>query len=326
MVEVRERVIFSAYKDAHAYARDHFGAANAVVDGVTPPDGDQIPPLTNELSSYFFTLQSDVERDGFMDYHEYAKRLWVNVFGGNSDEEKSDEEFSFFENRMISGLHSIDMRPFVYPHVRENLETLIDVRADEVKGVVLWSTGDVAATGYQAGKIDKSGIIPSFIKGLVRKYPERAKELANKTAYMVDDDKFDRLSEFVGDKAEEEKTKIVIIEDSVKNFDKAKKTLREKFGNESSQFEVIPIWAAYSREGQNAQAQAEGSSGTWEDYIRQREELHAIDSFAQLLDPGFNDIFKDALVFVDFDGVIGDNIGMRIEQAKVIYSALVEKK
>ncbi|MDO8269835.1 MAG: hypothetical protein Q7T54_04165 [Candidatus Levybacteria bacterium] len=49
MVEVIDRVKFSAYRDAHLHAREHFGAASAAVEGVAAPDGDQIAALLSTL-------------------------------------------------------------------------------------------------------------------------------------------------------------------------------------------------------------------------------------------------------------------------------------
>ena len=149
---------------------------------------------------------------------------------------------------------------------------------------------------------------------------------------MVDDDKFERLVDHVGDISKnEENINLVIIEDSVKNFDKVKQALVARFGEGIlDRVKITPIWAAYSRERQNARKKAGESPEGAAEYSQKTKNLEVIDSFAQLLDrERFDGIFKNAHVFVDFDGVIGDNVAMREEQARATYQALIaggEKK
>lgn len=317
---------FDNYRDAHQHAANIRVNSERAFQAMPGVDLEILPEPTKELTDYFFSLQSQVEGEGDMDYHKYASQMWGKFFGEPTSE-RDGEAFSYFENRMIASLHSIDMRKLVYPHVTENLESLIDIRGDQVDEIILWSTGDVAATGYQAGKIDKSGVIPAFLRALAKRDPGKVRERAQKTRYMVDDNKFDRLVEHTAEtKKDGEQMKIVIIEDSVKNFEKVRTALEERFGKDvvAREFQINPIWAAYSREGLTAQQKAEGSQGEWGNYMARRRALNAIDSFAELLDPRFNDMFSGAHVFCDFDGVIGNNIEMREEQAKVIFHALTE--
>ena len=320
------KVAFDNYRDAKNHALSNRVGSERAVQAMTGVDMDMLATPSEPLTSYFFTLQSQIEGEGDMDYHKYAAKMWTKFFG-QPEGQKDEDAFSYFENRMIASLHSIDMKKLVYPHVTQNLEALIDIRGDEVSELILWSTGDVAATGYQAGKIDKSGVIPHFLKALVKTEPEKARAWAQKTRYMVDDDKFERLVGHVAKtKREGEVMKLVVIEDSVKNFDKVREALEEKYGKEKveREFQIIPIWAAYSREGLTAQQKAEKSSKEWDAFMTKRRRLNAIDSFAELLYPKFNETFKNAYVFCDFDGVIGNNIEMREEQAKVIFHALTE--
>lgn len=326
-MEVKDgKVAFDDYKVAHKYASENRTFSERAIQEMVGVDIEFLPEPSSELAGFFFALQSQIEGEGDMDYHKYATQMWTKFFD-QPQGQKDEEAFSYFENRMIASLHSIDMKKLVYPHVTENLESLIDIRGDQVDEIVLWSTGDVAATGYQAGKIDKSGVIPGFLRALVKRDPEKARARAEKTRYMVDDNKFDRLLEHVSDtKKEGETMKLVVIEDSVKNFDKVRSALEEKYGKETveREFEIHPIWAAYSREGLTARQKAEKSPEEWEAFMSKRRKLNAIDSFAELLDPRFNDTFSQAHVFCDFDGVIGNNVEMREEQAKVIFHALTE--
>ncbi len=320
------KVAFDNYRDAKNHALNHKVGSERALQEMTGVEMDMLTTPSESLTSYFFALQSQIEGEGDMDYHKYASQMWTKFFG-QPEGQKDQEAFSYFENRMIASLHSIDMKKLVYPHVTHNLEALIDIRGDEVSQLILWSTGDVAATGYQAGKIDKSGVIPHFLKALVKRGPEKARKWAEKTRYMVDDNKFERLVDHVAQtKKEGEMMKLVVIEDSVKNFDIVRDALEKKFGKQTveKEFQIHPIWAAYSREGLTAQKKAESSPEEWEAFMTKRRKLNAIDTFAELLDPKFNEMFKDAYVFCDFDGVIGNNIEMREEQAKVIFHALTE--
>lgn len=316
-----ERIQFERYSDARSHARDHLSHSQPFI-GENLYSGD-FPQPDEMLAADFFALQSEVEAEGYMNYQVYAQRLWKSFYG-EVETEVDLRAYDEFEHRLISGLHNIEMKDLVYSHVLENLEALLERRIPQMRGLALWSTGDVAATGYQAGKIDKSGIIQSFLRALIKKHPDQAREIAGMTSYMVDDDKFERLADFLEEKAEGDHTKIVIIEDSVKNFGKVTSELKARFGPESNQFEVVPIWATYSREGQNARRRAEESPEAFEEFRRQCEDLNAIISFEELLGSRFDGIFEDAYVFVDFDGVIGDNVGMRKEQARVKYEALIE--
>ncbi len=312
------RTILTNYGSAERHSRDMLhDAQNALGDASLPQIDEPLNP-SSDLIKYFFSLQGTIEKSGDMDYHEYGRRMWGELMGEPATEE-DEKAVSLFENSMIVGLHQIPMEEMVYPHVVDQLEALIDVRNDRVKEVALWSTGDVAATGYQSAKIESSGIIGKFMD-IVKKRGD-AREFMRKTRYMVADDKVERLVTHVAGliEAGEENPKLVIIEDSRGNFGKVRQALKEKFGEErADRIKIEPIWAAYSREGQEAEKNL-----TWEEYMKSRKDFNAIDSFIELLDPRFNETFADAHVFVDFDGVIGDNIRMRQAQATTINKALV---
>ena len=328
MTEVSDsgRVTLESAGEAKAFARTHFDTAHQKISGI-PYDQDFLSDPPDPLSNYFFKLQSDVESDGGggMDYHEYARRMWTKFFGEPQDIE-ADEAFSLFENRMITNLHSIEMNRIVYPHVVENLEMLTSMRGPGIRELVLWSTGDVAASGYQAAKIDRSGIVPRYMRAVVASNPEGAREVMEKTRYMVDDNKFERIADHVEKlrQSGEENIKLVVIEDSVKNFGKVREIVDARLGVDGASVEIVPIWATYSREGQQARKKAESSVEALGEYEGMVDRLNGINSFSELLGDRFNDIFKDAHVFCDFDGVIGDNIEMRKQQARAIFGALTE--
>jgi len=274
------------------------------------------------IFQYFFDLQATMEKeseDKGMDYKEYARRVWRDIVG---DPDNDADLFKHFESSIIYRLHVINMEPINYPHLVENIVELVKKYQSSISHLAVWSKGDVAATGYQLGKIDSSRIVNLYRDSLREAFDTReaGKIMKEKTSYMVLDDKFAGLIQYVGrilEGAPEEKIKLVIIEDSRKNFEVVRKVIEDSFG--IGRVEVCPIWAVYSREGQKAKA---GSRD--EDWQALRRNLNAIDSFADLLDDKFLRIFFRAHVFVDFDGVIGDNIKMREEQAKAIFGPLVQ--
>ncbi len=304
------------------------------LQGLSPEVGVQgvlTLPVSPEMHDYTFQLQSQVEKEGDMDYHKYAAEMWGHVTG----EKDGGDGFSAFESAMIRGLHGINMQELVEPSLTSSMPDLVATYKDDIASIAIWSTGDVAATGYQAGKIDNSQILRHFMHSIPKE--ERGRFVREKTAYMVADNKFDRLSEYAQSALEKNPDghlKLVVIEDSVGNFSKVRKALDEKLGNKGGQVEVVPVWFSASREGRNARAKVEalkqygdtvGYEKAREELDAQREALHAIDSFDELLDKErFGDIFMDGHVFVDFDGVIGDNIRMRDAQAKVIYNSLLQ--
>ncbi len=280
----------------------------------------------------FFELQVKLEKEGAamgggMDYHAYARRMWTDLVG--PIDENSETSFKQFEDALISGLHDIDMRPNVYEHVTENMVALIRQYQDRIKNTAIWSTGDVESTAYQVGKIESSEIVKSYHRALkdATSKEETKDIIKEKTSYLVADEKFQALAQYVEGvftKNSEEKVKIVIVEDSRGNFKKVEDTLAKVFGERASQIEVVPIWVTYSREGKQAEEKAAASDEARDALAQEKVKLNAVDSFAELLDESrFGDKFEGAHVFVDFDGVVGNNIKMRDEQARVTYNALM---
>ena len=327
MVEEAGRVKLESFREASMHVRERLG-------GLAPEAAGQpllSLPVPSEMYDYTFQLQSQVEKGGTMDYHKYAAEMWGHITG----EKNASDGFTQFESAMIRGLHGINMQELVEPSLVTNMADIVAQYKDDIASVAIWSTGDVDATGYQAGKIASSRVLNQFMHLIPKE--ERAKFIKEKTAYMVADNKFDRLSEYAQSALEKNpdgQLKLVIIEDSVSNFGKVRKSLDQELGNKGEQVEVVPIWFSASREGKTAEAKVEafkryGDLQRYEkaraDLDAQKQELHAINSFDELLDrERFGDLFKDGHVFVDFDGVIGDNIRMRDAQASVIYNSLLQ--
>ncbi len=83
-------------------------APRLTMDSNLPQIGvNDIPPA---LFKSFFDLQGECEKEGPMDYHKYAQRLWKNTIGklklGMPPE---GAVFEAFEADLIVGLHRIDM-------------------------------------------------------------------------------------------------------------------------------------------------------------------------------------------------------------------------
>jgi hypothetical protein len=326
MVEEAGRVKLESFREASIHVKQRLG-------GLAPEGGAALLslPVSPEMYDYTFQLQSQVEKGGTMDYHKYAAEMWGHITG----EKNASDGFTQFESAMIRGLHGINMQELVEPSLVTNMADIVAQYKDDIASVAIWSTGDVDATGYQAGKIASSRVLNQFMHLIPKE--ERAKFIKEKTAYMVADNKFDRLSEYAQSALEKNpdgQLKLVIIEDSVSNFGKVRKSLDQELGNKGEQVEVVPIWFSASREGKTAEAKVEafkrygdlqGYEKARADLDAQKQELHAINSFDELLDrERFGDLFKDGHVFVDFDGVIGDNIRMRDAQASIIYNSLLQ--
>jgi hypothetical protein len=288
-----------------------------------------LPKPSQEVFDYFFRLQEEVEKEGGMDYRKYAEKLWKNVV---AEKVEDKEAFEQFENQIIHGLHKIDMEKIVYPEVIKNIKTLLEKYGDDISMVSLWSKGGVG-TGYQISKIHSSNIVGRFHRAIKERFTSDGsfdkegteKFLREKTAFMVDIDKeqhlIDYLENLKSKKGQEGKSKVVVIEDNAKTLDSVKQIVADKF---DQNIEFVPIWATYSREGQKAKSLAK-ETNTEKQLDEKREKLNAIDSFDELGDEKkFKQFFQDGHVFVDFDGVIGDNIEMRKKQAEVKLAALVE--
>jgi hypothetical protein len=291
------------------------------------------PAIDPVIFKYFFDLQSAIEKSGAangagMDYHLYAREMWNKLVGDITPETQAI--FDQFESALISGLHNIDMTEHTYEHVTSSLTLLVDKYQNSVSHVSLWSTGDVESTAYQVGKILKSKIVQLYHKALksVLSKEEVAEVIKHKTSFSVADNKFLDLTDHVKkqlEKGSSEKIKVVIIEDSVDNFDKAKKTLAASLGENYSRIEIYPIWVTYSREGVQLKKKAETSSEAANKLASHIKDFNTVNDFSELLDSDrFGDMFKDAHLFVDFDGVIGNNITMRNAQGGATYKAFME--
>ncbi len=282
-------------------------------------DKDLVP---QEDIDKIFQLQVEIEKtlDG-MNYYEYAKRLWRMYFGdGISAEGKI---YDVFESNLIVGLHNIDMRTLIYVGVLNSMPGMISKLQDKVKGVILWSKGDVNFSGYQNAKIRSSRINMKFIRALYgvngRDQKKSRNFIYNKVEYMVENDKIGALRNFLmGRRSEgEEKIKLVVVEDSLSAFDKVARIALEVFGE--GNFTLVSIWAAYSRAGENAK-----KDGSYEGLSVGNH--NTITDFAELAGDEWADDMDDAYLLVDFDGVVCDNVRMRRAQSQVIYNAILVAK
>lgn len=326
--------------DSHRHAADYAGAILA--SNLTPEIASDLPtPVIkppNEFFDYCFKLQGQIEKQGATDYNVYAKDMWQGLAPDQSPAE--GEAFEKFRQGMISGLHGIDMSQHLAPEVTGAMPKLLEKYRDKIASVSIWSKGDVEATAYQVAKIDGSGVIDDFEDQLRDSMPrvERYRFLKEKTNYMVAGEKLQKLRDYVdGQLSKQGETsdgqgplKVVIIEDSTGNFTEVEKELASEI--EAGKTEVIPIWYTGSRAGQQAQKAVDDLKAAGDPSYEtekaklcgKKDSLNAINSFDELLDEQrFGEVFDNAHVMVDFDGVVGDNIGMREEQAAVTYGALI---
>ncbi|MBI2337767.1 hypothetical protein HYU95_01155 [Candidatus Daviesbacteria bacterium] len=282
-------------------------------------------PINPGLYKYFFDTQVAAEKQGAMDYRKYAARVWQDLVVAVEEQPQTfenDPAFRRFEANLILGLQDIDMRQHRYSELVDILGELVAKYGESVRKVAIWSTGDDSATGYQPAKIARSAIIGSFSKAIKTYDGEESKRfIAEKTAYIIADDKFKQLEEHLKSSGV---AKIVVIEDNRGNLRKVAKIIDSLNVNrpEADKLEFMPVWATYSREGIEAREKAEAEE-TMAQYEDERNNLNAIDSPVDLLDDKFVKVFNGADVFIDFDGVIADNLTMRPEQARIKYSNLI---
>lgn len=288
-------------------------------------------PVDPKSSFYVkvFEIQNEIEKErkdsGGMDYVEYSRRLWKKFEKYEPD--SGNKNFALLQASLVERLHNIGMNVLLYPHVLESLGDLLHNHKDEIQHLSIWSQGDVEATGYQAGKIADSRIIEAFFREVVK--VSKGKEdvrnfIENKTSYEVAGNKFENLVEYLRKiAAREPHIKLVIIEDQLKNFSRAHEAIEERLGKSvADRVEIIPIWAMYSREGLAAQKNAGLSA---EELKKTHTGHNPIESFAELIEnKKLGDLFKDAHVFVDFDGVLANNVALRDAQASATLSAAID--
>lgn len=327
---------FEDFISARKYAQEKQKEAAERIPMEESPDSEtaesafeQRTEFTPDEIDYFIGLQvKSWGVDKPQDYRKYAREVWREIV--QEEPEAHPEQFHEFENRMIVGLHRMESRQFVYPEVQQSMRDLIEKYGAAVKKIILWSTGDVTSTGYQVAKVSRSRIISDFLKGALAVFPKDAAHdfFRKKTSYMVDDDKFGRLVQYVKDHLAEqpgEALKLVIIEDTRTNIQKASDAIRREVGGKiAERVTIIPIWAAYSRYGRIGQERArrEGSHGR---FLQTKRTFNGIDSFAELGNKQrFRSNLKNAHVFIDFDGVILDDDARREAQVISVYNALVQ--
>ena len=310
--------------------------------GSTSLDLKEYESIPKELVDYFFRLQVQIEkghdqsgvsvRKSAMDYREYARRIWSELIVSEGSFTPDDPVFQEFERDLIGGLHSIDQSSTVYTDLRENLPRIIEVLYPLVQKTVLWSTGDVESTGYQVVKIARSGVIEDVRRTLPGLLGDETAEEAfrKKTDYMVADNKMDALRKYLQKKVESGKTsiKLAVVEDSRGTLDKVKALVAEIFGESG---EVISVWATYSREGRSEFVKQYGSERSFESATDEEIRTMAGDkcvpvkSFSAIVDdPELLKSLEGSELFIDFDGVVSDNIAMRKEQSRVKMAALVK--
>ncbi len=314
-------------------AESVFGTLRRVVGqrremGVTPYPSVAERPIDKPLFDYFFKVQSAIEKEGRMDYHRYAARLWQELVVGSAEQPvdlAANYQFKRFEGNLILGLHNIDMRQHIYDDLVDNIGYLVAKFGESVRKVVIWTTGDNKATGYQPAKIARSRVISAFTNAVRVHYegdPASSGDfISSKTGAIISDNKFVALTIYL---ESDNLTKLVVIEDSRGNLRRVANmvTVANEAKPEGKRIDFIPIWATYSREGMQAKekAEREGKLGELE---QEKAQLHAIDSPSDLLGNRFRGIFDAADILVDFDGVIGNNLTMRDAQARVKYNALI---
>ena len=302
--------------------------AEAAAHMHTPRENANLDVIERGSKAYdrIFKIQTNIEAKGHMDYRAYARDMWQFVTGTPPDDKNPN--YLALEGGIIANLHDIPMEELVYPHVVESVAGLIKEYRDSIAHISLWSTGDVESTAYQSAKIYSSEIVQKFRQALITQLgpKEGRRMLQENTRWEVADNKFKNLVAYMGAvlAANDGPVKVIIIEDSVKNFTTARTYFDQAFGSDSERIKIIPIWATYSREGQQAKEKSK-TSGTEPQFEETVRGLNGIASFSELLDTQrFGEILKDAHVFVDFDGVIGDNLRMRDAQASAILSAAVD--
>jgi len=271
------------------------------------------------------TVQTWGRNERPQNYHEYAGTVWRRLLG--EEPEMHPEAFQEFENTMILGLHEMETRQFVFPEVQHALPELIEQYKDRVQKIVLWSTGDVSSTGYQIAKIDRSRIIWDFYNGLRDAFSKKEAQqfMREKTAYLVDDDKFSRFVAYIKTyltKQTSGKIKIAIVEDNLKNIQRVQEAVQNELGDrDATRIEIVPVWAAYSRYGRIG-AEKAAELGKTKKFFEKKKTFNAIDAFRELADKKFQAKLDDAHVFVDFDGVILDPDAQGKAQAEVVFGAL----
>ena len=275
--------------------------------------------LTQEDWMHIFGLRSQVEGGG-MDNLKYAELLWDTYIGKEKRQGPQRAQCFFqFQRDFADGHRHIPSEQLVYPEFKgaagENMmqQFLLQI-APEIKKVILWSKGDVEATAYQVMKIFCSDILNRVQEivcmGRAAGIPVEPREGFD---FWVTEHKVARLEAYIASIEPEEGAtvkrpqRIVVLDDSRKNLAKVQALAKPWV-------EIVPIWAAYSREGIDTLEKAPG------EFVDDVLTLKGVRSPLEIRK--YDYLMKDAVVLLDFDGVFVDNVVQRVHQGLVMWASL----
>jgi len=298
-----EKINIDSFAAAVKYAKERLGELGIEEKG--KPDFELSEEEAVVAKKYYEYMRDIYEPAGERDFPKYASAVWRDFF----QKKPEGGEYEAFKSEFIGQLMDMDFQGMVYPEIWTVFPEFLEKYADKIKKVMLWSIGDVTPSGLQPAKIYRSGIIDHCYKHLIEYIPEGESRdyIKDKTGYMVADDKFQRLDQFLKDTLSdhpEGSIKIVALDDAKHNFEAIERII-EKQGAKKERIEFIPIWAQY---GQNLK----------------EEELNTINSITDLLDEKrFAGILENAYLLVDYDGVISDNKQLLLGYIKAFFSSMV---
>ncbi len=245
----------------------------------------------------FLELESKVT--SFSDFKDFPKILIEQFLKEYTEKEEVITKIFLRE------LGLIDFKSLLYPGTKESLLKATEIYGPKLKSVHLWSQGDVDATGHQTNKIFRTGL------GAILK-SSRAASLKDKLFWNIRTDKFANIEGMLDSVAEGQKEKVVVIEDSVENIKKVTNMLKDRAT-------VFPIWANYSRRGASLR------KNNLEEFERLKKEYNGIDSLAEISsrEKEFGEVFKDAHLFLDFDGVLANNEELRRVNGEALLKAFI---
>lgn len=284
------------------------------------------PIKTIPLANTFFAERSGVDKDGKKtgvdageDYRETFKRTlnaviafakekgWKNeVFAGLSPEEMEKKA-----NEFLDEFQRIKVDDTLYNEIPESLPRVFQ----RIDGVSLWSSGHES---YQPKKIENSGI-----KNLLQKEAEAQRQSGRKffleTAITQNKEAeipniLERFRSTLKDGEQSQSIRVVVYDDTLSNFQKAEKYIKEFEKSEGIRVERVYVFAKTGRIGEE-QATVEKEKKTRTQFPDLKTAL-SISELANFLPEG-KDI--STVLLLDFDGALSDTRFMRVRQAHVVY-------
>lgn len=296
----------------------------AAVESAANLENPKHPIRKTGLAKIFFEEQSNVEKQGEKegigaggDFKKTFRRTVIDINVRARSKGLPELPLGSVE-RFFEEFLRIKMSDTLYHDFGNDVAVSLPVIAGKTDGLSIWSTGD---STYQPKKIALSGI---------EKLVDEAKKEQEQSGHPIFTESVisqkkeaeipGLLMHFYNALPKEKKTeriKVIIYDDSVGNFGKAEKYIKEFKDTQGIKVEREYIFAKVGRVTEEKETERK------EAQVRERFTLLKTVTSLSELASSISPSEVPTLVMLDFDGALSDNRLMRARQAHVAYKHIM---